>query len=118
MVARTKPTGEVAESGGEDPGPDDLEAKIEESVRRVFGKLLDSGDVEVVDTAETKGAKDKEDTLSFRQIESRMEEIVGNAVAELKAKEPPGTEDKATGKTSEPETPPTVKRRRVESIWA
>lgn len=104
MAATTRKAPEPPEAPEEtapETTDDGLVEKVEAAVRDVLGKLLDSGEITVVE-GETEPKKDSK-PASPRQEEVRMEDLVAKAVKELKKTEAAAP---AEPEKKEPETVP------------
>ena len=93
---------EAPEGTAPETTDDGLVEKVETAVRDVLGKLLDSGEITVVE-GETGTPKKDERPASPRQEEVRMEDLVAKAVKELKKTEATAP---AEPERKEPETVP------------
>lgn len=104
MATRTKAEPEKAEATEEEPEDDHLTEKVEGAVRKVIGSLFGSGelDVEAEDEPEEEPAKEEDaKPASPREQESRMEALVGRAVASLLDTEKQEKKDTAPAKVEE-----------------
>ena len=94
---------------------DGLVEKVTTAVKEVLGALLDSGELTVKDQTEEPEKKTDKKPESPREAESRMEDIVAEAVKALKLADKEAEPAKAEPK-HEPETVPGPKGWR-EKLW-
>jgi len=118
MAPRTKAEPEAAAEPVEDDGAksatiDDVKRVVHEAISEVFG----NGDKPPEPEAEPDVPRETidEKPLSDRERESRMEQLMGRAVATLLEKD---AEAKAKPEKVEPETPPLQKiKRATRVVW-
>lgn len=118
MVARSKADADTAEPTPA-PEADGSKSATIADVRQILHDELSAffDGVKPEEPAAEPAKPEKE--LSLRETQVEMREIVSEAIKQLKAAEPPQSQE-PEGKTekAEAEIPPPVKKRRVESIWS
>ena len=121
MAARTTSKPDESAASAPEAGADDkaekegIAATVREVLAEELGKLFDGGKADIVDSAETDPGPEPTKPLSPREEESRMERVVGRAVAKLLEQD---QEAKPGPKTSEPEVEPVQAiKRATRAVW-
>ncbi len=110
------PTSEKTSEPGDKTTTDDtMLEKIESSVRKVLGKLLDSGQLTVEEKTTPTSPTEQDKPPTPKEEERTMEEMVEQAVAKLKEKTPEKEPEKSS---PSPETQPQTLGRKIEErMW-